>query len=227
MAAVCPVESSPRSPAVDAAGCRSGLCGVMPLPDSDLSRGDCGTVDVPDGGVSEDVVIVGRFPPLDDTVVVGEVCSGSFDEGEVGPVESWSGSVDSAPVVSGVPLEGEGLLLPADSLEPAPSACAIPEPLASAAPSPKVIAPAPSHVKASGRCFCLRCRPARLRPLRFPVPRREECADTCSKSPSYSDGSLAYHPSTFPACNGKHFYHARTSPCVKYENQRVGTRGHQ
>jgi hypothetical protein len=86
----------------------------------------------------EVVVVAARFPPLDDTEVVGVVP----DPGPVVVVE--------LPLLADGEV-GPGVFTPALDEEVSVllvlvlSACATPEPLASAAPSPSVTAPAPSH----------------------------------------------------------------------------------
>jgi hypothetical protein len=94
------------------------------------------------------------------------------------PADEVCGPALAAELV--LPLDGEEVPEPA---EPVPSAWATPDPLARAAPTPRVIAPAPSQPLAAPRCGLARCRPFARRDLppaaffaRFPpvtpAPRR-------------------------------------------------------
>jgi hypothetical protein len=108
--------------------------------------------------VEDDPVAVplGRLPPLEDSVLVGGVWRRLSDPSEPEEPDSLPDVVpgDEGPEVellldvAGVPA----LLLDDDGELPVVGlACAIPDPLASAAPTPRVTAPAPSHRYASGR----------------------------------------------------------------------------
>jgi hypothetical protein len=110
------------------------------------------SVDPPDG--VDDSVLADVLPPLDDTVVLGDSRRGELpDDAEPPPVASSSafaddvlldGPADPAPPVSDVELPADEDE-PPDELDPPSSACATPDPVASAAPTPRVIAPAPNH----------------------------------------------------------------------------------
>jgi hypothetical protein len=94
------------------------------------------------------------FTSLAETVVFGDSCGVLVVDAEPcdAPAESsLEAAVDAAAFCESDPADDGELLL--DDVDPAPdeeppessSACAMPEPVASAAPTPRVIAPAPSH----------------------------------------------------------------------------------
>jgi hypothetical protein len=119
------------------------------------------------------VLLAGRLAPLEDAVPAADVRpSAAVPDHELEPRLD---GVDrpgtaAAPVADDVPPErpevvpDDGLvaLPPADADEPADvtaSACAVPDPVASAAPTPRATAPAPSHTWVSVRRCWARWRP--------------------------------------------------------------------
>jgi hypothetical protein len=121
-----------------------------------------GCVVVVDDAVPDEVLIVlaGKLPPLEDSVLVGEARVLELDD-ELEVLDDPPSSmavlfgVPVAPVVEGEFVDELPATAPDDELdvlfddeppELVSSAWAIPEPLASAAPTPRVIAPAPSHL---------------------------------------------------------------------------------